>query len=314
VEQNLNWLCTSFSDSKTLNRIRSRAEAIRQKAEESVGGSRDHIKRAQQQRRLQIIEGKPLQNKYEGALKKERVAVAESRNWMAKEQVPKNTERILFGIRDQTLPLRQITTSIWKKNGPTTCRICEKHPETMEHVLNGCDKLGFTDYLQRHNAVAKTVVASILYSHGLPFQKRWWRHKVPAFIPLDATGASFIRWDPKIPTVERLEHNRPDLQVLLSNGKELLIEIAVCKDDLVADRTDMKAMKYLELRDDLARQHKRHVEVIPIVVGSTGAISARTVDSIKRLNKYGIALKASKVQKTAAIGSANIIRRTLAMC
>ena len=111
-----------------------------------------------------------------------------------------------------------------------------------------------------------------------------------------------------------MEHNRPDLQVLLSNGKELLIEIAVCKDDLVADRTDMKAMKYLELRDDLARQHKRHVEVIPIVVGSTGAISARTVDSIKRLNKYGIALKASKVQKTAAIGSANIIRRTLAMC
>ena len=75
----------------------------------------------------------------------------------------------------------------------------------------------------------------------------------------------------------------------------------------------MKAMKYLELRDDLARQHRRHVEVISIVIGSTGAISTRTVEAIKRLNKYGIALKTSKVQKTAAMGSANIIRRTLAM-
>jgi hypothetical protein len=114
-------------------------------------------------------------------------------------------------------------------------------------------------------------------------------------------------------TTTKLDHNKPDLFVRLPNGRDLIIEVTVCKDDVVADRSEKKAQKYFELRDDIARQSKRHVQVLPIAIGATGVISKQTVDAVRSLNRYGIKLQPSTLQKTAAVGSVKIVRRVLSL-
>jgi hypothetical protein len=120
-------------------------------------------------------------------------------------------------------------------------------------------------------------------------------------------------WEPTIKTMDRVEHNKPDLKVRLPNGKVFIIEVTVCRDDCVADRSEQKLQKYLPLRDDLLRQTREHTEILAIAVGATGAISKRTLEAIKTLNKNGIGLHPAKLQKAAAVETANLVRRTLCL-
>ena len=189
------------------------------------------------------------------------------------------------------------------------CRICESKQETVDHILSGCGKLGFTEYLSRHNSVAKTIVASVLRSRGHKFPRSWWRHKIPSHIFLSDT--SHIQWEPKVPTVEKLEHNKPDLLLCLEDGTRVIIEVTVCKDEYVVERSELKEQKYLELRADLARRYQSKVINIAIAIGITGVVSIKTREAVQKLNRYGIPLVLSKLQKAAATGSAIILRRVL---
>ena len=314
IETNLNWLLLACPNSKTLNRLRGIAEnTLKNTKANNQVDVRTHIKQAQQERHLKELIQKPLQCNFEKAVAKDQIAIEESRNWMARTQMSKTDEKIVFAIRNQTLPLRGIKSKIWKLPGPTVCRICQEQTETVDHILSGCGKLGFTDYLHRHNSVAKTIVAATLRSHGREFHRHWWKHQVPRCTPLDNSGESFIQWEPTIPTTVKLDHNKPDLHLKLPTGKHLLIEVTVCRDDLVADRTEKKAQKYMELRDNVAAQWGKHVQVLPIAIGVTGVISKQTLHSVRVLNRCGINLHPSALQKTAAVGSAKIVRRVLSL-
>ena len=301
--RNLDWLCKAYPESGTINRIRRKAEETKAAAQQAVGGSdKDKIKLAQQKRYFDGLEGKIAAGKFEKALKKEGVAVQESRNWMAKEPIPKSTEKIIFGIRDQTLPTRYNMTKKWGKPGPTVCRLCGKAPETEEHLLTSCGAISFLDITQRHDGLCRSIVAATCRAHGVEFPYAYWKGRIPSFINLNQSDGSYIRWSPSVHTLQKVEHNKPDLMIQLANGRILLIEVTVCKDECVVDRSEKKAMKYIELRDDLAKQKRKHrVEVIAIAVGATGAISERTKQSCMKLNKYGIPIRVSQLQKAATI-------------
>ena len=84
--------------------------------------------------------------------------------------------------------------------------------------------------------------------------------------------------------------------MILPNGKQLIIEVTVCRDDKACTRAEEKAQKYIPLAEDLARQSGKHPIVIPIAIGATGAVSKMTEDAIKKLNGMGIPLHLSKLQ------------------
>ena len=44
------------------------------------------------------------------------------------------------------------------------CRLCGKAAETVAHILAGCSVLAQSKYLQRHNAVLKTIFFDMLHS------------------------------------------------------------------------------------------------------------------------------------------------------
>jgi hypothetical protein len=120
-----------------------------------------------------------------------------------------------------------------------------------------------------------------------------------------------VRWEPIFKTVHNLTSYKPDLYVKLPSGKELIIEVTVCKDDRACTRAEEKQQKYIPLLEDLALQTGKYPELLVIAVGATGVVSKVTEKAVKKMNDLGIQLKLSKLQKAAAIGTAKIMKKHL---
>ena len=65
------------------------------------------------------------------------------------------------------------------------------------------------------------------------------------------------------------------------------------------------------LAEDWAKKHGKHPTVLPIVVGTRGVVPERTVKALQTLNKWGIDVPISRLQKAAVIGSVKLIWKTL---
>ena len=310
LEENIGWLKRAFPHNPTIMRLQEKSK----EAMEQLGlseGQEGLVKERLAARRKNELKQSPLQNKFELTMtrEKEKLAVDASRSWMAREHIHAVHEEVIFGIRDQTVAVREIKRKIWNIPGPSECRLCGKEPETVDHIVSGCCSLGFTDYLARHNSVAKVVFAAILRGHKTEFHRSWWKGRPPGIVHLGQDKRNYVRWEPRFPTVDRLEHHKPDLFVILPNNKQLIIEVTVCRDDKACTRAEEKAQKYIPLAEDLARQTGKHPIVIPIAIGATGAVSKMTEDAIKKLNGMGIPLQLSKLQRAAAIGTAKIMQK-----
>ena len=75
----------------------------------------------------------------------------------------------MFELCEQLLPTRLYTGQ--KKHtdttGEVTCRLCNKAPESVAHVLAGCTALAQDKYTTRHNAALKILFFEILQDLGL---------------------------------------------------------------------------------------------------------------------------------------------------
>ena len=68
-----------------------------------------------------------------------------------------------------------------------------------------------------------------------------------------------------------------------SHGKQLIIDVTLCRVDKACTRAEEKAQKYMPLG--------KHPIVTPIAMGATEAVSKMTDDAIKKLNGMGIPLQ-----------------------
>jgi len=51
------------------------------------------------------------------------------------------------------------------------CRVCGEKPETIQHIISGCEKLAPTEYKERHDNVAKIVQMTLLEEYNLNKEK-----------------------------------------------------------------------------------------------------------------------------------------------
>ena len=103
-----------------------------------------------------------------------------------------------------------------------------------------------------------------------------------------------------------------DIVVVEKKKKECkIIDIAVPNDVSVGNKEHEEVEKYQDLRREIATLWgMKKTEVIPIVVGALGMVSKKLDMWIK---KIGINIKIETLQKSMLLGSARILRRTLAM-
>ena len=147
---------------------------------------------------------------------------------------------------------------------------------------------------------------SICKKHGLPHTEKWYDHRAE---PVTENENVKLLWDFNIQTDKIIEARRPDLILENKETKECqIIDIAIPGDTRVIKKEEEKIEKYQELGFELGRLWKVKTKVIPIVIGALGAISNRL---ISYLAEIGAELSFETIQKTALLGTAQILRKTL---
>ena len=109
--------------------------------------------------------------------------------------------------------------------------------------------------------------------------------------------------DFSIQTDEVIEGQRPDLVVVDKRERS-------CKiiDFRIEKKEKDKIEKYQNLERELQKVWNVKVKIMPLVVGSLGAI-ANVFDN--RLKQIGITAGTAQVQKTVLLGTARILRKVL---
>ena len=118
-----------------------------------------------------------------------------------------------------------------------------------------------------------------------------------------------ILWDFSIQTDHVIESRRPDLIVVDKKERSFkIIDFAVPGDSRIEEKEKDKIEKYQDLRRELQKIWNVKVKIIPLVVGSLGAIPKQFGNSLKQI---GITVGTAQVQKTVFLGTARILRKVL---
>ena len=180
-----------------------------------------------------------------------------------------------------------------------------QHAETVAHLVSGCSKLAGTDYTERHNQVASIVYRAVCVEYNLPHNKDWWVEPEKVV----QNDRAKILWDFSIQTDIRMPHNRPDIVLIDYTEKAgFIIDIAVPRDENIRDKELEKIDKYQPLKIELERLWDVKIKVIPIDVGALGAIADRLPSWLAQIPGT---INEVKLQKSALLGTAKILRRVL---
>ena len=226
--------------------------------------------------------------------------------WLSACHLVPHSESYIFAAQELALFTRYHEKHILKSRNDDLCRVCRSEPETISHILFGCDQLAKREYLARHNNVCKFVHHAILKDYEIPCGDNWFAH-TPKEVILQKNVE--VVYDQVIHTSRPIGANRPDLVVKdMSKKKALIIDIACPNDINVIPKESEKISKYQPLCAELRKMWGVECEVVPVVVGGLGAISKNLGDHLARIpgcpKKY-------MCQKIAMLGSERILRSVL---
>ena len=117
-----------------------------------------------------------------------------------------------------------------------------------------------------------------------------------------------ILWDFSIQTDHVIEARRPDLVVVDKERSCKIIDFAIPGDSRIEGKEKDKIEKHQDLGRELQKIWNVKVNIIPLVVGSLGAITKQFGN---RLKQIGITAGIVQVQKTVLLGTARILRKVL---
>ena len=113
-------------------------------------------------------------------------------------------------------------------------------------------------------------------------------------------------WDFSIETDHVIEARRPDLVVVDTERSCKIIAFAVPGDSRIEDKEKDKIEKYQDFGKELQKIWNVKVKIIPLVVGSLGAILKQFGN---RLKQIGITAGTAQVRKTVLLGTARTLRK-----
>ena len=121
---------------------------------------------------------KAMHGKFPNYLDKDHVDVEQSFKWMKHTGLKGETEGLITAAQDQALNTRYYSKHIIKQGTTDRCRMCHTQPETVEHIISGCQTLAADQYLNRHNQVAAQLHLDICRHYGIKVEKEcWYQHK-----------------------------------------------------------------------------------------------------------------------------------------
>ena len=116
------------------------------------------------------------------------------------------TEALLTAAQDQALSTKAHKTYIQKTSTDAKCRLCKDTDETVSHILTACRILAPTEYVRRHNEVAKVIHLNICKAYDIQTPKQYWKHEP---LPVTDNEKAKILWDFEIRTDHHISARRP---------------------------------------------------------------------------------------------------------
>ena len=260
-------------------------------------------------KKVEALTRKPVQGRHEVMLAKKHIDRAASNAWLSKAGLFPETEGTVIAIQEEMIETRNRQKTITDRGNVTNdkCRLCNVAVENIQHILSGCIKLAGNDYTHRHNQVAKIIHQKLAMRSGL-LQKSQPYYKYKPATVLESEKCK-LYWDRTILTDRTVHFNRPDIVYIDRTEKVgYLIDIAVPNSHNVEKKFTEKVTKYAELGQEMCRSFKLgKVEVIPIIISSTGVIPLSLHKSTKKLglpkNIY------VELQKAVLLNSCRIVRK-----
>ena len=211
-----------------------------------------------------------------------------------------------MAAQNQSIRTNLVKTRIDKSQGDSLCRMCRKVDESIDHIVSGCSKLAQKEYKRRHDNLGKIVHWKLARKCNFEAGDKWYEHEPESVLENEDYK---ILWDFSIQTDHVIEARRPDLVVVDKKERSCkIIDFAVPGDSRIQEKEKDKIEKYQDLGRELQKIWNVKVKIIPLVVGSLGAIPKQFGN---RLKQIGIAVGTAQVQKTVLLGTARILRKVL---
>jgi hypothetical protein len=235
--------------------------------------------------KVRIWKQKSLHGRYPAELEMKGIHKTASLMRLKKGNLFPETEAFIMAIQDQVINTSNYRKYIIKEDTNDDCRICGKKPETIQHMIAGCEKLAQTEYTERHNNVAKTLHRALVLKYKMKKSVEPYYNYTPEK-KIENEEAK-IYWDRTIITDKTVTANRPDITIHEKKTKKiLLIDIAVPNTVNVERTIKTKLEKYATLAEEMKKgKHVNSVIVLPVVISATGIIPQRTVKSMNMLIK-----------------------------
>ena len=184
--------------------------------------------------------------------------------------------------------------------------MCRKVDESIDHVLSGCSKLAQKEYKRRHDNLGKIVHWKLPAKCNFEVRGKWYEHEPESVLENEDYK---ILWDFSIQTDHVIEARRLDL-VLVDKKERIckIIDFAVRGDSRIEEKEKDKIEKYQDLGRELQKTWNVKVKIIPLVVGSLGAIPKHFGNRLKQIAITG---GKAQVQKAVLLGTARILKRVL---
>lgn len=261
--------------------------------------------------RIAEWKAKQLHGRYPTTLDQEHIDRDASNAWLKHTDLQAETEGFIMSIQDQVVATRNYRKYIIKDATvrDDKCRLCHTKAETIEHVISACSVLASSEYLKRHDNIAKVVHQEICKNIKIVTEFSPYYQYKPE--PILENENHKVYWNKSIITDHRIDNNRPDIVLQEKDTKTTyLIDIAVPAAHNIQEKHREKIQKYLPLAAEIKTIWKQDkVTVIPIIIGATGEIPLSLHRYLSDLNlppKIYITF-----QKLAILGTCHITRKVL---
>ena len=260
------------------------------------------LKRSKKEKRLEDWE-KVLHGQYLRQTKE--VRSDQCWAWLQNGDLKRETESLIVAAQNQSRRTNLVKEKIDKSQGDSLCRMCRKVDESID-IVSGYSKLAQKEYKRRHDNLRNIVHWTLARKCNFETGYKWYEYEPESVLENEDYK---ILWDFSIQTDHVIEARRPDLVVVDKKKRSCkIIDFAVPGDSRIEEKEKDKIEKYQELARELQKIWNVKVKIIPLVVGSLGAIPKQFGN---RLKQIGVTAEAAQVQKTALFGTARILRKVL---
>lgn len=258
---------------------------------------------------LLIWKQKTLHGTFPNLLNQDIIDKETSNLWLKIDDLYGETVGFMMAIQDRVIATRNYKKYILKETLENDkCRRCGTHNETIEHIISGCTTLAHSDYLQRHNNVAKIIHQQLALNFKLLESYTPYYKYEPQNV-LDNQKFK-IYWDREIRTDVTILANRPDIVIYNKEEQHIwIIDVAVPLSNNIEKTYATKINKYMELSHEMTKMWKaKRTLIIPIILSATGLTPKSLSSNLKQLNLEKLL---PKIQKSVILDTCHITRRFL---